>query len=242
MVAAAKEPKEAKKKASSKPVIACGGGKGGVGKSLMAAALTDHLLRQGEKVFLVETDTTAPDVYESYKDVVSGSELVNLKDREEWIRLATILSQSLDSTVVINTAGGTDDIVKEHGQMLSRAVKALDRKLIAVFMLSRARESLELLVNFTETMPDAHMRVIRNLYYGAERKYELYNNSNLKKELEKRGGRTINFPEVADRVTDAMNRERLTITKALEELPFGDRMELESWRDGCQPVFAEILR
>ena len=51
----------------------------------------------------------------------------------------------------------------------------------------------------------------------------MYNGSQLRKDIEGRGGRTLNFPDVADRVAEAINRERMPIHKAGEELPFGSR-------------------
>src|SRR5580693_5624072 len=42
-----------------------GGSKGGVGKSMMTVVILDYLLEQGEKVLLVECDTSNPDALES---------------------------------------------------------------------------------------------------------------------------------------------------------------------------------
>ena len=49
----------------SKSVFLVGGGKGGVGKSLFSIALIDYLEGSGEGPFLVETDTSVPDVYKT---------------------------------------------------------------------------------------------------------------------------------------------------------------------------------
>ena len=58
--------------------------------------------------------------------------------------------------------------------------------------------------------------------------------------IEARGGRSLNLPELADRVTDAMNKGRLTIERALGELSLGDRMELGRWRDDCKAMLSEV--
>jgi hypothetical protein len=60
--------------------------------------------------------------------------------------------------------------------------------------------------------------------------------------IEKAGGRSLNFPELADRVTDAMNKGRLTIAKACSDLSLGDRMEVERWRDECKEMLSEAIR
>jgi hypothetical protein len=108
-------------------------------------------------------------------------------------------------------------------------------------LIDRKRESLELLSDFLEAIPDAEMHVVRNMYLGTEKKFELYNGSKMRAAIEKNGGRSLNFPEVADRVTDAMNKGRLTIAKAASELHLGDRMELERWRDECKTILSEVI-
>ena len=106
-------------------------------------------------------------------------------------------------------------------------------------MIDRKRESLELLADFLEAIPDARVHVVRNMYLGSEKKFELYNGSKMRAAIEKSGGRSLNLPELADRVTDAMNRARLTIAQAVGELSLGDRMELERWRDECTAMLFE---
>jgi hypothetical protein len=64
----------------------------------------------------------------------------------------------------------------------------------------------------------------------------------MKASLEQAGGRSLNLPELADRVTDAMSRGRLTIAKASSELSLGDRMELDRWRDECREMLGEAIR
>ena len=39
-----------------------------------------------------------------------------------------------------------------------------------------------------------------------------------------------------------MNKGRLTIAKACEELSFGDRIEVERWRDECREMFSQVIR
>ena len=98
------------------------------------------------------------------------------------------------------------------------------------------------LSDFSEALPEAEIHVVRNMYLGAESKFELYNGSNMRAAIERVGGKSLNFPELADRVTDAMNKGRLTIAKASKELSFGDRIEVERWRDECREMLLEAIR
>jgi hypothetical protein len=224
-----------------KPILLVGGGKGGVGKSLFSVALVDYVGAADRRPFLVETDTSVPDVFKTYGGQI-GAELVNLDEREGWIELLNVVESHGDETIVINTGARNQTGISNFGRTLRKALPQLKRKLIAFWLIDRKRESLELLSDFIETLPEAQIHVVRNLYLGSERKFELYNGSKMRAAIEQAGGRSLNFPELADRVTDAMNKGRLTVAKAIEELSFGDRMEVERWRDECKDMFAEAIR
>jgi cellulose biosynthesis protein BcsQ len=74
----------------AKAIVLVGGGKGGVGKSLVAMALLDFLQAGGQQPFVVETDTSVPDVFKAYQEEIAG-ELVNLDEREGWIELVNLV-------------------------------------------------------------------------------------------------------------------------------------------------------
>jgi len=224
-----------------KPILLVGGGKGGVGKSLLSIALVDYVSVTDGRPFLVETDTSVPDVYKTYGGEI-GADQVNLDEREGWIELLTLVESHPEDTIVVNTGARNQTGVSNFGRTLRKALPQLKRRLIVFWLIDRKRESLELLSDFIETLPEATIIVVRNMYLGTERKFELYNGSKMRAAIEQAGGRSLNFPELADRVTDAMNKGRLTIAKAIEELSFGDRMEVERWRDECKEMFAEVIR
>jgi hypothetical protein len=223
-----------------KPIILVGGGKGGVGKSLLSIALVDYVIARDRRPFLVETDTSVPDVYKTYGGEI-GAELVNLDDREGWIELLNLVESHPDDTIVVNTGARNQTGISNFGKTLRKALPQLKRRLVVFWLIDRKRESLELLSDFIETLPEAEINVVRNLYLGTERRFELYNASKMRASIEQTGGRSLSFPELADRVTDAMNKGRLSVAKAIEELSFGDRMEVERWRDECKEMFAEVI-
>jgi len=223
----------------SKAIFLVGGGKGGVGKSLMSMALLDFLQAGGQEPFLVETDTSVPDVFKTYQEETAG-ELVNLDEREGWIELVNLVESRAESAIVINTGARNQTGVSNFGRTLSKALGELGRKLVVLWMIDRKRESLELLSDFMAAIPEAEVHVVRNLYLGGEKKFELYNASKMKAGIEARGSKSVNLPELADRVTDAMNKGRMTIAKATGELSLGDRMELERWREECADMLSQV--
>src|SRR5271170_6977686 len=86
----------------AKNIYWVGGGKGGVGKSMLALASLDYLTGRGEKVLLVECDTSNADVWKAHHEEVEA-ELVNLDEADGWIRLVNVCDSKKDCSVVINT-------------------------------------------------------------------------------------------------------------------------------------------
>ena len=85
------------------------------------------------------------------------------------------------------------------------------------------------------------IKVVRNLYFGEPEKFQLYNDSDSRKRVEAAGGKTIDFPDLADRVADDLVTKRLTIKRASEELPIGNRAELLRWRRLAHQALGEVL-
>jgi len=217
-----------------------GGSKGGVGKSLVAMAMIDYLQERGESVLLIESDTSNPDTWKAYKDV-TDTELLNLDEADGWIQLVNLCDSKSDSVVVINTAARSNKGVTAYGETLSSTLDELKRKLITLWVINRQRDSLELLKEYMDAIPNTMVHVVRNAYFGEEKKFELYNNSKLRTTVEGRGGRSVTFPDLADRVSDDLYSKRMTIATALRELPIGNRAELARWRSEVKKVLETIV-
>lgn len=217
-----------------------GGSKGGVGKSLVTMATVDNLQDRGEKVLLIESDTSNPDVWKSYKDSTS-TELVNLDEADGWIHLINLCDNNPDSAVVINTAARNNKGVSAYGETLNSTLTELKRKLVTLWVINRQRDSLELLKEYIDAVPNAAVHVVRNGHYGDEKKFELYNGSKLRKTVEDRGGQSITFPDLADRVSDDIYIKRMSIAVALKELPLGNRAELTRWRGEVKKVLDGVI-
>lgn len=174
----------------AKPIYMIGGGKGGVGKSMITMAVLDQLLERGEDAMLIESDTSNPDVWKAYKDVVR-SELLHLDEADGWINLVNICDSAPDSVVVINTAARNNAGVSAYGETLNGTLAELKRTLITLWVINRQRDSLELLKEYMDAIPNSAVHVIRNGYFGEEKKFELYNGSKLKATVEERGGLSV---------------------------------------------------
>ena len=224
----------------AKNICLIGGSKGGVGKSIATMATVDYLQAQGESVLLIESDTTNQDVWKAYKDSIDTA-LLNLDVADGWIELANTCENNPDSIVVINTAARNDRGVNIHGNILNSTLEELKRKLITLWMINPQRDSLELLREYRAAMPNAHVHVVRNEYFGEEETFMFYNDSNLRTEVEARGGHSVTFPKLARRVAIDIFIKRLSIAAALQEMPIGNRAELIRWRNEVKKMLEEIF-
>jgi len=75
----------------------------------------------------------------------------------------------------------------------------------------------------------------------AKIKFELYNGSKLRTAVEERGGKSVTFPDMADRVSDDIYSKRMSIAVALKELPIGNRAELTRWRNEAKKVLEAVV-
>ena len=216
-----------------------GGSKGGVGKSFVSMALADYLTQyKGRRIKLVESDTSNPDVGKTFTQNDSVEVLsLSLDVADGWIELVNSCEKS-DRDLIVNSAARSGEGVEKFGGTLIGSLDELKMTLCSFWVINRQRDSLELLRDYMKVVP-GELHVVRNNFYGEPQKFELFNNSKTKVEAEKRGA-TIDFPDLADRVTDNLYSQRLSIVKALETEPLGNRAELKRWRNLAWKAFESI--
>ncbi len=225
---------------TAKPIYFIGGNKGGVGKSLVTIATLDYLQQQNKKVFLIESDTTNPDVWKAYKDITQNS-CISLDDADGWITLVNLCDANKDSIIVVNSAARNNMGVSAYGQILNNTLAELNRTLVTCWVINRQMDSIQLLKEYIDSVQDSIIHVIRNAYFGEEKKFELYNGSKIRTAIEEKGGKSVTFPDLADRVSDDIFSKRISIEKAAKELPIGNRAELTRWRSEVKKVFDNII-
>ena len=228
------------KEAKKGDIYVVGGGKGGVGKSFTTIALVDSLEQAGVKVLVIESDTSNPDVWKMYKDQIE-TRLIDLDDANGWIDLVNACDEFKDHVVVINTAARNNKGVVAYGETLNSTLAELGRELTTLWVINRQRDSLELLKEYRDALPGTKVHVIRNGYFGDEQKFELYNFSKTRETIESEGGKSLLLPDLADRVSDDLYSKRLSISRAMAELPIGNRAELSRWRRDAARMIGEVI-
>ena len=224
----------------AKPIYMISGCKGGVGKSIVSMALVDYLQALGVDVVLIETDRYIPDVGRPYQHSVE-THILELDESDGWMELVNVCVDRPDSTVVINGAARDSKGVDKYGKTFNDALPQIQRKLVTLWVINTQRDSLEMLKSFMAVISQSDVHVVRNEFYGTTGKFELYNGSELRKRIEGRGGKSVTFPYLADRVAHELYSTPMSIAVAMKELPMGNRVELARWRGVAREMFEEII-
>ncbi|WP_175835909.1 protein mobD [Burkholderia anthina] len=220
------------------PIYMVGGSKGGVGKSFVTLALVDYLQRTDINVVLVETDTSNPDVMKAVHAEIECASC-NLDDVSGWIDFVNFCDTHRAAIVVVNTAARSQAGVEQYGGTLASALDELARRLVVLLVINRQRDSLELLLKFGATFPNAITHVVRNGYFGSPEKFTLYRDSQLRNAVEAQG-QSLDFPDLADRVADELRSQRLSVGNAAQTMHIGERAELLRWRAIYSTMFAKL--
>ena len=219
-------------------VIFIGGGKGGVGKSLVTMATVDVLLTRGESVLLVESDDSNPDVYKALNGLVQ-SVVLNLDNEDGYLSLCSVIESNPKAYVVINTAARATKPIIKHGGIVSDTVKELKREMVMLWAMNRQRDSIELLRDFLDGMGDEFTatHAVLNTYWGAPEKFMRYNNSKQKSRVTS----TVTFPELNDMVSDKLNDNRLALSNAEAGMTIGERSVLSRFRKAANEALNGVL-
>ena len=218
------------------PIIFAAGSKGGVGKSLICCSIIDYIDDLNKKFIFVETDTSNPDVAKAYQSSVQ-TKVINMDTSDGWLLFIDTCDSNPDSIIIVNTAARSNTGVDKFGANLNNSLCELNREMITFWAINRSRDSIDLLLDFSDQFTNAKITVLRNEIFGEKDKFELFNTTPQCKNMDAR-----EFPALADRVVDAMNKNRYTIQTALVELSIANRAELRRWKLAVKNIFDKIIK
>ena len=213
-------------------LIFCTGFKGGIGKSFMTAAVVDYLSSKNDNIVVVDTDSTIPDVYKTFKETYK-TYACDLDLDEGWSSLFSICEEHNDSHVIVNSAAGADKTFIQNIKHIELASEILNRRLVPFFMLNDEKDSLNKLdkyYNATHGIRNHRMAVVKNGYFGDDAVFDVYNTSNLKTKIELTGCVSCYLSKLAPHVRQKIKLERKSFADAASILSFGDRIFLDAWR------------
>lgn len=219
-------------------VIIVGGGKGGVGKSMVTMGVIDTLLTSGEQVVLVESDDSNPDTYKALNKIVK-SEICNLDNEDGFINLGNIIEQNPAAYIVVNSAARATKGIIAHGGIIADVAREQKRELVMLWPINRQRDSVELLKEFldgTGDMYDATF-VLKNTYFGTAEKFSRFDASTQKGRVTG----TLEYPELNDLLADKIIDKRLAFSNATDGLTISERSVLTRFRNAINKTFEVLL-
>lgn len=219
-------------------VIIIGGGKGGVGKSMVTMGIIDVLLTNGEQVVLVESDDSNPDTHKALSKLVT-SEICNLDNEDGFIKLGNIIEANPTAYVVVNSAARATKGIIEHGGIVADVVKEQKRELVMLWPINRQRDSIELLKEFLDGTSGSYdaTYVLKNTYFGSTEKFSRFDSSTQKSRVTG----TLDYPELNDLLADKIIDKRLAFSAAVDGFSISERSVLTRFRNAINKTLEVVL-
>ena len=223
-----------------------GGGKGGVGKSMVSLVLVQFLIDkfgEAKTIHLLETDDSNPDVGRVYKSKIPVSTAVLDEKEDGWIHMANIIERSRDTMFVINSAARSSMGVRKNGKNLAAVLESgkVPYHFVVLWPLNRQKDSVTLLEDFLKYVTFGPVYPIRNNYYGEGQDFELYAKCLGESDfLRSRVTRTLDFPALAAIIADDFYTGGRTIPETSDGLGVFAAQSIISWRNQVYEMFGKM--
>jgi hypothetical protein len=147
------------------PIYYVGGSKGGVGKSLVSFALVDYLINRDQRVLLIDTDNSNPDVYKAHKDAglpALACKMRSLDDADGWAAMLNTVESHPEHVELLHSF---QRIFSDTPIHVCRNLYFGTPDRFDVYNGSKIREALEP-HGMTLDFPELASRVVDTLYSG----------------------------------------------------------------------------
>lgn len=209
------------------------GEKGGVGKSTACIHLIEALRAAGMPPVIYDGDPVNPDVLARYHDALA----FDIASPQAW---GEVLEAAGAGPIVVNLPARGGEVLESYADAFKEAANALGVEVTYLHVMNRQKDSLMLLASAVERLGGvASVYAVRNLYFGEQSKFTLFNNSKTRQKV----AGEINLPELADHVADAMQtapKGQLPLETG-EGLKIFDREILKKWLRQAGEVWAPVL-
>ena len=221
---------------AKKTYIYVTGGKGGIGKSTIAQAITDYKAETG-RVLLVDTDPTNADSSASYKDgkdanVRAIREKIRSEDSSGQIDSSGLintlnLAESEDvETIIIDAPAGDSTLLANAGEIITSACKQAGIKSVFVWLVdSNDRTPVNALHASWDAIKDAdQILIVKN--FRKSNNFEFFDGSKAMEEIKAaKNVQIIELPKIASRIEEHLRIERMTLKEIATKTPLGNRVE-----------------
>ena len=168
------------------------GDKGGVGKSLLANALINYSYIKNEKrVVVIDADTRNSDVFRLHKNYFSDKKYIHqieLSSKDGWLDLEDTIetihleNPNLDIDFVISLPAGIGGTFISELEIFHESMTKYNQKIVLFWSMDTGIDSINLLkITFLECHNFIdHIVYVKNLYFGENENFYLWNDSNLR--------------------------------------------------------------
>ena len=220
-----------------------GGGKGGVGKSMVSMTLVQFLIdRYGEQktIHLIETDESNPDVGRVYKGKIPITNVILDENEKGWILMSEVIEKSSDTLFVVNSAARSNLGIRKNGRNFAVVLESggVPYNFVTLWPMNRQKDSIMLLEDFLDYIFFGPVYPIRNVYFGEPEDFTLYANYLDKSDkLIERITKTLDFPALADIIADDFYTGGKTILETVDTLGAFAGQSFLSWRNQVYEMF-----
>jgi hypothetical protein len=224
------------------------GGKGGIGKSTVALALTDYLASYGQ-VLLIDTDPTNADSSASYKDgkdanVTAIRANIRSEDSSGQIDPSGLFetlnkaeSEAVNS-VVVDAPAGDSNLLANAGEVITSACKQAGIQSYFVWLVdSNDRTPVNALHAAWDSIKDAD-KIVLVKNYRKGNNFEFFDGSKTIAGITSASNvQIIDLPKFASRIEEHLRIERMTFAEVATKTPLGNRVEGARLRTQLHQIF-----
>ena len=222
------------------------GDKGGVGKTEVAKRMAAVMLQAEHPVTLVDGDNKNPGLHAAFQGGKLDVHCVNVMTPAGRDALFDVIAESRGDVLIDLPARGSDvtarlnqDGASEDGFSLPLLMAEIDAELTIVFVIDQTRSPLVALKEELAALPDAtRWTIVRN--WREDRAFTLFETTQVKADLEARGGVFIDMLRLDPRVNDIVENAGLNLISAQtsDKLSMLQKMRvkaaLRSWSEQMQ--------
>lgn len=211
--------------------------KGGVGKTTCARGLLEIYRKLNINCLAFDADERSAQLHRYYNNDVHPVKKINIFKIGEYDALLNDLHDEEPDVVLVDLPGTSGEAFEQMERELAlfEQAKILKYRITMVVVMSRTKDSvdaLEKLMEYcSERQHDIDYIAVLNLFFGEDKKFTRWTNSELKKKFESAGGIQIRMPELYEEMYDFIDRENLMFSEAANSnnTTFTNRSRVFRW-------------
>ncbi len=220
----------------TKCVLWVTGGKGGTGKSTFARGALDALIGAETNVSAFDGDLGNPQLHRYYQNIGQGVTRTLLAQRDGGDQILEAMEDQQPDVILVDVAAGGSQILmrlQDESLFLSSA-EELGYAFTVITVLSPIKDSVQMLKEAMDITQDHNVQhvVVKNLHFGPEEDFELFDASSTKQRFEASGGMVLTMRDLLSKTYGAIDKDNLPFSTATQKesgLPRGDRNRIKQW-------------